>query len=52
MVFFFSTGNFYNKYVCLPQAQDPTPSEIRNNPCFYPFFQDVIGALDGTQLQW
>jgi hypothetical protein len=29
---------------------DPCPPEILNNPKFWPFFQDAIGALDGTHI--
>jgi hypothetical protein len=27
-----------------------TPDEIRNDPKLYPFFKDVIGAMDGTHI--
>ncbi|KAK5793609.1 hypothetical protein PVK06_034761 [Gossypium arboreum] len=30
---------------------ESTPSEIRNNPRFYPYFKDYIGALDGTHVR-
>jgi hypothetical protein len=46
----FSSAPFYTKYVPLPKAADPTPLEIANNPKFYPYFADVIGALDGTHI--
>lgn len=26
------------------------PSKIRNNPRFYPYFEDCIGAIDGTHI--
>ncbi|PPS11064.1 hypothetical protein GOBAR_AA09572 [Gossypium barbadense] len=29
---------------------ESTPSEIRNNPRFYPYFKDCIGALNGTHV--
>lgn len=29
---------------------DQTPPEIRRNPRFYPFFKDVLGAIDGTHI--
>ncbi|KAK5771643.1 hypothetical protein PVK06_047871 [Gossypium arboreum] len=29
---------------------ESTPSEIRNNPRFYPYFKDCIGALVGTHV--
>ncbi|XP_040958591.1 uncharacterized protein [Gossypium hirsutum] len=30
---------------------ESTPSEIRNNRRFYPYFKDCIGALDGTHVR-
>ncbi|KAK5793356.1 hypothetical protein PVK06_034499 [Gossypium arboreum] len=30
---------------------ESTPSEIRNNPRFYPYFKDCIRALDGTHVR-
>ena len=46
----FAGSTFYNRYVVLPRASDPIPSEIRTNPKFYPFFKDAVGAIDGTHL--
>jgi hypothetical protein len=28
----------------------PTSPEIQNNPKFYPFFKDTLGAIDGTHI--
>ncbi|EIM83129.1 uncharacterized protein STEHIDRAFT_44293, partial [Stereum hirsutum FP-91666 SS1] len=39
--------NFYWQYVFLPP--DETPSAIRDDPKFYPFFKDVCAAVDGSQ---
>ncbi|KAJ7593605.1 hypothetical protein C8J56DRAFT_711151, partial [Mycena floridula] len=39
---------FYGSYVKLPPAK--IPPEIRNNPHYYPFFKDCIGAVDGSLL--
>jgi hypothetical protein len=50
MLFAFSSPPFYTRYVRLPLASDPTPSEIFNNPKQFPFFQDVIGAIDGSHF--
>lgn len=47
---FFLSPPFYNKYVHLPHEDDPIPSEIRQNPKFYPFFKDALGAIDGTHI--
>ena len=50
MLVFFSLAPFYNQYVHLPPVDAPTPPEIRNNPKFYPFFKDALGAIDGTHI--
>ena len=39
---------FYTKYVTLPP--DHTPSIIRNNPKWFPYFSDCLGAIDGTHI--
>jgi len=41
--------NFYSRYIKLP-LPDQTPSEIQDNPKFYPFFKGCLGALDGTHI--
>ncbi|KIK95954.1 hypothetical protein PAXRUDRAFT_139571, partial [Paxillus rubicundulus Ve08.2h10] len=46
----FSHPNIYNKYVCLPHVDDPTPPEILHDPRFYPAFQSAIGAINGTHI--
>ncbi|KAI0706335.1 hypothetical protein C8Q76DRAFT_591549, partial [Earliella scabrosa] len=46
----FSDPSFFNRYVKLPAADDPVPSHIGDNPKFYPFFMNVIGAMDGTHI--
>ncbi|XP_040962065.1 uncharacterized protein [Gossypium hirsutum] len=38
----------YRLVIRLPD--ESTPSEIRNNPRFYPYFKDCIGALDETHI--
>ncbi|KAK5772816.1 hypothetical protein PVK06_049113 [Gossypium arboreum] len=38
----------YKPVIRLPY--ESTPNEIRNNPMFYPYFKDCIGALDGTHV--
>jgi hypothetical protein len=37
-------------YVRLPTVDDPCPPKILNNPKLWPFFQDAIGALNGTHI--
>ncbi|PPD66145.1 hypothetical protein GOBAR_DD36978 [Gossypium barbadense] len=39
----------YRLVIRLPD--ESTPSEIRNNPRFYPYSKDCIGALDGTHIR-
>lgn len=46
----FVSSAFYNRYVVLPCAFYPIPSEISSNSKFYPFFKNAIGAIDGTHL--
>jgi hypothetical protein len=46
----FSGGQFYNQYVRLPPVDAPVPPIIQNNPKFYPFFKDALGAIDGTHI--
>lgn len=45
-----SAGEFYNKYVHLPKATDPTPDFICNLRKFTPYFDNAIGAMDGTHI--
>jgi hypothetical protein len=39
---------FYSKYVKLPS--NTVPPKISENPKFYPFFQDVLAAIDGSHV--
>ncbi|KAK5793591.1 hypothetical protein PVK06_034743 [Gossypium arboreum] len=39
----------YKVVIRLPD--ESTPSEIRNNPRFYPYFKNFIRALDGTHVR-
>jgi hypothetical protein len=50
MLNLFSTQPFYSKYVTLPSVEDPVAPFIRNNSKFSPFFNDAIGAIDGTHF--
>jgi DDE superfamily endonuclease len=47
----FSSRPFYSTFVRLPTAHDPVPPQIRNNPKFWPFFKNCLGALDGTHIR-
>jgi hypothetical protein len=37
--------------VRLPDANAPTPPEIRNDNRFYPFLDGALGAIDGTHIR-
>jgi hypothetical protein len=50
MLKIFASAPFYTKYVKLPRRSDPVPPEIRTNPKRSPFFDRVIGAIDGTHI--
>lgn len=50
MLIIFSSPPFYTKYVRLPTEFDPTPPQIRNEPKFWPFFKNAIGAIDGSHI--
>ncbi|GMI86646.1 hypothetical protein like AT5G41980 [Hibiscus trionum] len=41
-------SKLYKLVIRLPD--ESTPPEIRNNPRFYPYFKDCVGALDGTHV--
>ncbi|KIM59389.1 hypothetical protein SCLCIDRAFT_90533, partial [Scleroderma citrinum Foug A] len=49
MVIIFSSAPFYTTYVHMP-APDKVQAEIWSNPRFWPYFKDVIGALDGSHI--
>lgn len=34
----------------LPEADSPPPPAIRNNPKWWPYFRNVLGAIDGTHI--
>ena len=42
---------FYNTYVHLPPHNVPIPDYIRDNPKFFPYFANVLGAIDGTHIR-
>jgi DDE superfamily endonuclease len=50
MIVLFSSPPFYTKYIRLPVIGDPTPPEIRENPKFWPYFKDAVGAIDGSHI--
>ncbi|KAE8221473.1 hypothetical protein CF326_g8550 [Tilletia indica] len=42
--------DIYNKHVRLPAARSPVPDRIKNDPALFPFFKDVVGAIDGSHV--
>jgi hypothetical protein len=51
VLFALGMHTFYNRYISLPDEDAACPPEIRSNPKLYPYFKDIIGALDGTHIQ-
>jgi hypothetical protein len=45
-----SSGPFYTKYVRLPRADDPVSPYISSQKRFTPWFDNAIGAMDGTHI--
>jgi hypothetical protein len=41
---------FYDTYVQLPDENHPSPNEIFSNSKLSPYFDNVLGATDGTQI--
>jgi hypothetical protein len=50
MLFFFSSPPFYTNNVYLPHEHNHVSPYIKNNPKFFPFFKDCLGAIDGTHI--
>ena len=50
MLVFFSSAQFYTHSVKLPPIGAPVPPEIWDNPKYYPFFKDALGAINGTHI--
>ncbi|KIM51183.1 hypothetical protein SCLCIDRAFT_91358, partial [Scleroderma citrinum Foug A] len=50
MLVIFSSPSIYTKYVQLPHANELVHPSIRDNPKYYPFFKDAIGAIDRTHI--
>ncbi|KIN97793.1 hypothetical protein M404DRAFT_159553 [Pisolithus tinctorius Marx 270] len=49
MLFISSSSPFYSTYIKMPGAGDVQP-KIRGDKRFWPYFKDVIGALDGSHI--
>ena len=50
MVIIFSSPPFYTNHIILPTGTEPVPPQICNNPKFWPYFKDAIGAIDGSHF--
>jgi hypothetical protein len=50
MLYIFSSHPFYTKHVSLPGTDDPVSSQIYDNPKFWSFYKDTLGALDGSHI--
>ncbi|KAI0759073.1 hypothetical protein C8Q74DRAFT_1221647 [Fomes fomentarius] len=46
-----SSFPFYNTYVHLPPCNAPVPDHLYNNPKFYPYFKNVLVAVNGLHIQ-
>ncbi|CAK9781317.1 unnamed protein product [Cutaneotrichosporon oleaginosum] len=42
--------SFYERWISMPKANTPVPSQLANSNQFHPYFKDVIGAIDGTHI--
>jgi hypothetical protein len=45
-----SSPPFYDTYVQLPNKNYPAPNEISSNSKLSPYFDNVLGATDSTQI--
>ncbi len=50
MLYIFSSSPFYSDFVRQPRSTDSRSPYIFSNPKFNPFFEDAIGAMDGTHF--
>ena len=50
MLTIFSSSPFYTNYICLPTANDAVSPKIHQNPKFWLYFKDALGALDGSHI--
>ncbi|KAI5982113.1 hypothetical protein EDD15DRAFT_2110912, partial [Pisolithus albus] len=52
MVAIFASEPFYSKYISLPFTSSATTVHpyIRESSRFWPYFKDVIGAIDGSHI--
>ena len=50
MLYTFASDPFYSDFVHQPRNTDPHSAYIFGNPKFHPFFENAIGAMDGTHF--
>ena len=50
MVIIFSSPPFYTNHISLPTGAEPISPQICNNPKFWPYFENAIGAIDGSHI--
>ena len=50
MLVIFSSPPLYTNFIRLPKVGDPIPDNILDDPKLFPFFEDALGAIDGSHL--
>ena len=50
MLIIFSPPPLYTNIIRPPKVSDPVHEYILNNPELYPFFEDTLGAIDGSHF--
>ena len=50
MLVIFSSPPLYTNFIRPPKVGDPVPEYIFNDPKLYPFFEDALGAINGSHF--
>ena len=50
MLVIFLSPPLYTDFVRLPEVGDPVPDYILDDPKLFPFFEDALGAIDGSHF--
>ena len=50
MLVIFLSPPLYTNFVRLPKVGDPIPDYILDDPKLFPFFEDALGATDGSHF--
>ncbi|ODN73084.1 hypothetical protein L198_08314, partial [Cryptococcus wingfieldii CBS 7118] len=45
-----TSPDFYGRWVQQPTSETPIDPRLADNPKFYPFFRECVGAIDGTHV--